>query len=242
MISLPLAYREEGVKKQALEELYQQHHDRGSRYGYLFCGGARGPYLNAWIGQGKRVLDLGCRDGALTSFFSGGNEVLGADIDRYALGVAKNRLGIDTLWVDLNTEWPFEPHSFDVVVACEILEHLFFIDEMLEKIARTLKPQGLFIGSVPNSFRLRNRLKFLMGKEFDNDPTHVRRFSSLTLQSKLSPFFSDIEITPIQGAILPYVPVTQKWPRAIQRLFGKDLLWRSRVVPQVSQASTYACQ
>ena len=61
------------MHKQLLEEVYLKHHERGSRYGYLYCHGARVPFLKEWIGQGKRVLDLGCRDGMLTEGFVEGN-------------------------------------------------------------------------------------------------------------------------------------------------------------------------
>ena len=104
-------------QKKHLTEIYSRHHERGGRYGYLFCHGARGPYLKKWIGTGKRVLDLGCRDGQLTQFFAEGNTVIGADIDPHALDQIRKRLKIETHWLDLNTEWPFEPESFDVIVA-----------------------------------------------------------------------------------------------------------------------------
>lgn len=217
------------MQKAALEELYQEHHQKKGRYGYLFCHGERAPYLKKWIGTGKRVLDLGCRDGMLTRSFCQGNEVVGVDIDQRALGIAERNLSIETVWLDLNREWPFERHSFDVVVACEILEHMFFVHPFLANIRNALKPGGLFIGSVPNAFRLRNRMKFLSGREFETDPTHVRIFSWDKLQSLLSEFFSEIELVPIRGKILPFLPVSPRLPPKLTRLFAKDLLWRASV-------------
>ena len=69
-------------QKQEIEAQYRAHHERGKRYGYLFCHGSRGPYIQRWIGEGKKVLDLGCRDGMLTQFYTKNNQVLGVDIDR----------------------------------------------------------------------------------------------------------------------------------------------------------------
>ncbi len=215
-------------QKESLEALYRAHHERGKRYGYLFCHGSRGPYLQKWIGTGKKVLDLGCRDGMLTEFYAQGNTVLGADIDKKALGLAKNRLGIETLWLDLNQEWPFAEGSFDVIVACEIMEHLFYMDSFLEKVNASLKPGGQFIGSVPNAFRVRNRMKFLLGREYETDPTHVRQFSVGKLQNILLKTFKEAEVIPIQGKILPFLRVSSKSPAALNRLFGKDLLWRAK--------------
>jgi len=215
-------------QKAALSRTYAEHHARGHRYGYLFCHGARGPYLKKWIGTGKRVLDLGCRDGKLTEFYSEGNTVVGADVDPQALERFRKRLGCEVQWLDLNTEWPFSPESFDVIVACEILEHVFFLKSLLEKISGSLKNGGLFIGSVPNGFRMRNRWKFLFGNEFDSDPTHVRLFSYSKVERMLAGRFQETEIVPIQGKIIPFVPVSPYLPKSFTRLFAKDLLWRGK--------------
>jgi 2-polyprenyl-3-methyl-5-hydroxy-6-metoxy-1,4-benzoquinol methylase len=216
------------MHKTDLQEIYHAHHQGRGRYGYLYCHGARIPYLQQWIGQGKKVLDLGCRDGMLTAGYAEGNEVLGIDVDQHALKLAEQRLGIQTQWLDLNAEWPFAAGSFDVIVACEIMEHLFFLDQFLDRVQNTLRPGGLFIGSVPNAFRFRNRLRFLLGHEIENDPTHVRMFSRGRLFSVLKQRFSEVEIVPLQGKVLPFLPVSEKLPVGVNALFAKDLLWRAK--------------
>ncbi len=213
------------MEKGRLECLYQRHHQSRSRYGYLYCHGQRGVYIREWIGKGKKILDLGCRDGMLTSFYAEGNQVTGVDIDRKALEMARTQLQIQTCWLDLNEEWPFSSESFDVIVACEILEHLFVLEPFLEKLHATLRPGGLFIGSVPNAFRMKNRLKFLFGREYENDPTHVRQFSWKGLHALLAHRFQDIQIIPLQGKILPFIPVSPYTSPYLNRLFAKDLLW-----------------
>ncbi len=215
------------MQKLALEKVYRDHHEHRSRYGYLYCHGERGPYLKEWIGEGKRILDLGCRDGMLTQSFAAGNEIVGADIDRHALELIEAKLDIETVWVDLNEEWPFAPESFDVIVACEIMEHLFFLESFLAQVYQTLKKGGLFVGSVPNAFRIRNRLKFMRGVEFENDPTHVRMFSMEKLESAVGEFFNEVEIVPLQGKILPFLPVSPYMPKRLNGLFARDLLWRA---------------
>jgi 2-polyprenyl-3-methyl-5-hydroxy-6-metoxy-1,4-benzoquinol methylase len=217
------------MQKEELEAVYARHHASRGRYGYLFCGGARGSYLQQWIGTGKKVLDLGCRDGMLTRYFAAGNQVVGADIDQEALRRCKEGIpAVETRWLDLNVEWPFGSGEFDVTVACEILEHLFALDPLLAKIGHSLKPGGLFIGSVPNAFRLKNRFKFLFGKPFENDPTHVRSFSVSLLRQALAPHFTDVEIVPIGGKVAPGIPVSARLPTRIGLLCGKDLLFRGR--------------
>ncbi len=214
--------------KEQLAQFYSQHHQEKNRYGYLFCDGERGPFLKNWIGTEKKVLDLGCRDGMLTKFFVEGNEVTGVDIDTKALESIKETLSIETHWVDLNAEWPFPPNTFDSIVACEILEHVFFVEPLLENISKSLKKGGQFIGSVPNAFRMRNRWKFLFGEEFDTDPTHVRLFSYAKLDKLLASHFQEIEIIPIQGKIAPFLSVHSSMPKSITSLFAKDLLWLAK--------------
>ncbi|MBM3184079.1 MAG: class I SAM-dependent methyltransferase [Chlamydiae bacterium] len=216
--------------KEELRDVYTSHHERGRRYNYIFCYGERGSYLKEWIGKGKTILDLGCRDGALTQFFADQNKVIGADIDQKALSITKDRLNIETHWLDLNGEWPFPRAAFDVVVACEIMEHLFFPTIVLERIKSSLKPGGMFIGSVPNAFRLQNRWKFLQGKEFDNDPTHVRFFSYDKLCKMLSTQFQKVEIFSMRGKILPFWPLRPNSSKRMIGLFGKHLLWKATLI------------
>lgn len=214
------------MQKGFLEQVYLSHHKRGDRYGYLYCNGARSPFLKRWVGVGKKVIDFGCRDGLLTESFCPGNEVIGVDIDRHALNLCEKRLGIQTTWLDINTEWPFEKGSFDCIVACEIMEHLFFLDRFLSQVSETLKPGGIFIGSVPNAFRMRNRWKFLRGLAYETDPTHVRQFSFQGLQTTLQTDFSEVEIVPLEGKILPFIKVGERTPKKMGALFAKDLLFK----------------
>lgn len=44
---------------------------------------------------------------------------------------------------------PFADKSFDVVISCDVLEHVDSIDYSLDEIYRVLRPQGAFIGFVP---------------------------------------------------------------------------------------------
>lgn len=148
--------------------------------------------------KGKKILDLGYRDGELTKYFNYGNSMLGVNIGRKALSLVKEKLGIETKWLDINTEFPFENESFGVVVACEIMEHIYHTKQFIEKIHHVLKPGGLFLGSVPNSFRDRNRLKFLMGKDFETDPTHIHMFSFTKLNDLLLCHFNNISIHPFK--------------------------------------------
>lgn len=44
---------------------------------------------------------------------------------------------------------PFAADSFDVVVSCDVLEHVGSIERALDEIRRVVRPKGAFIGFVP---------------------------------------------------------------------------------------------
>lgn len=188
------------MTESSLEHVYKKHHESKRRYGQTVFEDERGNLLREYIGKGKKVLDIGCRDGKLTSEYAEGNAVLGIDIDTQALDKAWADLGIETKQVDLNGEWGVESDAFDVVVAGEVMEHLYFPHAVSEKAAHVLKKNGVFIGSVPNAFNLKNRFRLLLGQKKHtplSDPTHINHFTYRELEKVLSEHFNDVEIVPI---------------------------------------------
>jgi 2-polyprenyl-3-methyl-5-hydroxy-6-metoxy-1,4-benzoquinol methylase len=214
-----------------LESKYVAHHAERARYGFSYRMAERGPQFAAWIGKGKRVLDLGCRDGSLTQYFAAGNKVIGVDIDRQALALARQKLGIATVWLDLNLHSvPFAERSFDVVVAGELLEHLVNPLSVVSQVHRVLAAGGMFVGSVPNSFHWRARLAFLRGHSVE-DPTHLHLFSMSRVRETLREFAA-LDLLPvggIGGRILPVIPgwLSHSIVRWLPTWFANDLLFRA---------------
>ena len=159
-----------------LNRRYREH--QKARTGtFVYGGGERADLFRRYVGgPGQRVLDVGCRSGALTRAYLHGNEVVGIDVDRFALDDAA-RLGIETHWADAEGGLPFDDESFDVVVAGELLEHVRDPAGLVGDARRVLRAGGMFVGSVPNGFRLKNRLRFLAGRKPEDDPTHLHLFT-----------------------------------------------------------------
>lgn len=178
----------------------------------------RGTLFRSWAGPGKLILDVGCGSGTVTRFYAEGNRVTGIDVDKQALSVCRERYGVETVWADFATELPFAAAAFDVVVAGETIEHLPYPAIFLEEVRRVLVPTGLFLGSVPNAYRLRNRFDILRGKPFDRDPTHLHHFSLTSLRELLARQFVVEEIVPVRG----------KWSRLSPALFAHYFAWRCR--------------
>jgi methionine biosynthesis protein MetW len=170
-----------------LSERYRQFHEDREKHADFVYVPERVPYFVAAVGgPGKRVLDIGCRAGALSQYFLDGNEVTGIDVDEEALSHAAAR-GLHTIWGDVEEPLPFDDASFDVVVVGEILEHVRFPDEVVAEIGRVLAPDGVVVGSVPNVYRLKNRLKFLLGRPPENNPMHLRMYSPTLIRAELAP-------------------------------------------------------
>ncbi len=183
-----------------LDKIYQAHHGSRGKYDQSLFKDTRGEFLHSRIGTGKIVLDIGCRDGVLTSTYAEGNDVTGVDIDSQALERAHKNLGIKTMQFNLTDDWPLPDASFDFVVAGEVLEHLYFPEKVIERAARVLKPDGVLLGSVPNAFSLINRLRLLAGNKAHtplNDPTHINQFHRHELIAMLSRHFEKVTISPL---------------------------------------------
>jgi SAM-dependent methyltransferase len=197
----------------SLGERYAEHHrERRNEGDFLFVP-ERIPFFQAAIGQGRRVLDLGCRSGALTSHFLEGNEVVGLDVDRAALARAA-ALGIEIVEADVEDPLPLEDESFDAVVAGELLEHLRFPEVLVSEARRVLRPGGVFVGSVPNAYRVQSRLRFLRGRPPEDDPTHLHMYSPGQVRALLGGFI-DVRLAFVGG----------RYRRLGPRLLARDLVF-----------------
>jgi SAM-dependent methyltransferase len=205
------------VGLEQLSERYAQHNRTERGAGFVFAGPEREVLFRRYVGgPGRRVLDLGCRDGALTRTYANGNEVVGVDADRDALADAE-KLGIETHWADLDQPLEFAEGSFDVAVAGELLEHLRDPARLVWDIRRVLRPGGTFVASVPNAYRLKNRLRFTLGRRPESDPTHLQMFSASDVRQLLAGF-EQPHVHFVAGRLVPLHA----------RLFANDIVFAGR--------------
>jgi len=166
-----------------------------------------------------RVLDVGCRDGALAAAIGlSDREVIGVDIDESALKDARAKRILSPCVANLWYPLPFRTGSVDLVLAGEVLEHIAFPELLVREIGRVLRPGGQAVGSVPNAFRLKNRLLFLAGRPYERDPTHLRQFSYSMLRGLLATHLEAIEVQSVVGRFAAV------WPR----LLANDLVWKGK--------------
>jgi SAM-dependent methyltransferase len=200
-----------------LSERYAEHNRSERGAGFVFARPEREALFKRYVGgPGRKVLDLGCRDGALTQAFLAGNDVTGVDADQEALAAAAE-LGIETRWADLDQPLELGDDSFDVVVAGELLEHLRDPQALVAEIRRVLRPGGTFVASVPNAYRLKGRVLFLFGRPPENDPTHLQMFSPADVRELLGGF-DDPQLHFVAGRLVPLHA----------RLFANDIVFSGR--------------
>lgn len=103
----------------------------------------------------KKVLDVGCGDGGLFSATSEESLYTGVDISPTQLLDFKKSLDKKTgrkpnlVEADI-MDLPFEDNSFDVAIACDVLEHAIDPIKVLSEIKRVVKNDGHVIFGIPN--------------------------------------------------------------------------------------------
>jgi hypothetical protein len=65
-----------------------------------------------------------------------------------------------------------------------------------------LRPGGRLVGSTPNGFRFKNRLRFFAGRHPEVDPTHLHLFSPDDVRELLADF-EDPELRFVAGRLAP---------------------------------------
>lgn len=114
-----------------------------------------------YLCAGTKVLDLGCNDGVVASyFFDMGLDVFGFDISERALALARKR-GLPKLKQgNVENKLPYEDEYFDVVFWGDNAEHLFDPLSSLKEINRITKTNGYLIITAPNMGWIINRLYY----------------------------------------------------------------------------------
>lgn len=155
-------------------------------------GGVRKEHILSLIPDSTgTALDIGCGNGELAEALRAkGHRVTGIDVSEKAIEEAKKFLD-DSFCFDIEKEkWPEElmNKKFDLIIASEVVEHLFDPTSFLKKIKQLASPSGEVIITTPNILFWKNRLKTLFGKfQYENeglmDHGHIRFFTIETIKS-----------------------------------------------------------
>ncbi len=125
-------------------------------------------------------------------------------------------VGLDlTKGDDLEKPLKLKSSTADLVIALEIIEHLFDTDAFLSEIHRILKSKGILILSTPNLASLPNRLRLLFGNypkylEYSSAGAgHIHLYTPRTIQSQLKKSGFQILKSTSPNFLCPFI--TKKW-------------------------------
>jgi len=95
------------------------------------------------------ALDVGCGGGILSEEFAKlGCRVTGIDPSAPSLDAARKHAAHEGLTIEYRQangeNIPFDANSFDVVICCDVLEHVDDLEKTIHEVARVLKPGGMF--------------------------------------------------------------------------------------------------
>lgn len=143
----------------------------------------------------RKVLDVGCGAGAVSSAALLPRDLHGLDSDPALLDAARKN-GITTLIRgSFNDPIPFPDHHFDAVCMIDSIEHVEHPHAVAAEVRRILKPGGTFVAITPNySSPLWN-----LGETFANlvsgQPSgHISPFTPESLRHLLDQHFSSHQI------------------------------------------------
>jgi malonyl-CoA O-methyltransferase len=112
------------------------------------------PLVERLLGEvrGLAVLDVGCGTGRhAVRLAQAGAHVTGLDFSRGMLAKARAKAGaekVDFREHDLGAPLPFEDASFDRVLACLVLDHVFELAAFFSELRRVCRPDGCVVASV----------------------------------------------------------------------------------------------
>ena len=151
--------------------------------------------------RGRRVLDVGCGDGANASLFAKlGARVVGVDISPVAIELARERARVngvadstDFICSPIETA-DFEAGTFDVVWGDGVLHHIVDdLDAVMARVASWARPQALVVFAEPtNLFQPLRTLRLMLPIPPDGTPGE-RPLAPADL-ARIEPYFDPMKV------------------------------------------------
>ena len=175
------------------EYLYQ---DNQPRHHHQYLMSPLISMLDDAISSGKEkasVLDIGCGNGSLTNEIAKkGYSIVGIEESQSGLNHAQQHYPNCKFFKgSIYSEPPAEfKQAFDVIIAAEVIEHLYYPKELAQYASKCLKTNGTLIVTTPYHGYLKNVLLAVSGKMDQHftslwDGGHIKFFSVNTLKTLL---------------------------------------------------------
>ena len=160
-----------------------------------------------------KMLELGFGNGGLMlSLIKEGFNVRGIDLSQENVKALQEKLkekNIPPSNISCGDilKTPFLDEEFDIIIACEVLEHITNLDEAVREMNRILKPQGTIIISVPYRQKIKMEECIFCHKMTPRDG-HIHSFSkesTLKLFKKYNIEVQKMEIRCSKRNLSPFV-------------------------------------
>ncbi|OBQ39352.1 MAG: methyltransferase [Anabaena sp. MDT14b] len=143
--------------------------------------------------QKLRILDIGCGNGSLSNFLAQqGYEVVGVEESESGVQLANETFPNCHFIQGSIYNLPYSEigNQFDIVLAAEVIEHLFYPKELARSAKKLLKPNGRLIMTTPYHGYLKNLALALSGKMDKHfttlwDGGHIKFFSVASMRQLL---------------------------------------------------------
>lgn len=147
------------------------------------------PHINS-------IFELGCGEGYMLEMMQSLKPVKmdGLDIDIPLLKDAEQRVPTASFILGDGHQLPYPNQQFDLVVACEVLEHVNDPERVLKEMQRV--GSRYFIMSVPREpiWRILNVARGHYLKDLGNTPGHVNHWSTSSFVKMVGNYFNVLEV------------------------------------------------
>jgi len=145
----------------------------------------------------KSVFEVGSGEGHILTYIRevrGDLYLVGSDIVFEIVQEARLREPTVAWCVAMGEFLPFADHSFDLVIACEVLEHVIEPRYVLQEMRRLSK--SFCIITVPEEplWRILNMLRGQYLRNFGNTPGHIHHWSKKGIAQLVVEYFKIIQV------------------------------------------------
>lgn len=175
------------------ESLWRQKLESGAATTYIPGANLRVDKALHVLGEGNRILDIGCGSGLLLGQLkSRFKELHGVDISREAVAVAR-RNGIHAVLRNLNSaNLPFRAGYFDHITILSTLQYFYDMERILRECNRVLADTGTLLLSIPNMRAIWRVLRLLVLGSFPHASTDTLGYDGGTLHYFASSNLKDL--------------------------------------------------
>lgn len=149
----------------------------GDESNHLRINGKRARFVEQFV-QGGRILDIGCAAGFFLDCLGPSWDKYGCEPSTAMAELAREKYG-DRITAASSEEYESH-HSFDVITAWDVIEHVIDLDSFMHNIRALLKEDGYFFLSTPDAI---SPAAVILGKRWYHyiPPSHLQYFGFFTI-------------------------------------------------------------